>query len=64
MARIAGIDLPQHKQVWVGLTYIYGIGRTRSHDILQKAEVAAGRDYGPLVIDDPERGAEVCWEAA
>ncbi len=30
MARIAGVDLPQNKQVWIGLTYIHGIGRTRS----------------------------------
>jgi len=34
MARIAGVDLPQNKQVWIGLTYIYGIGRSRSQDIL------------------------------
>ncbi len=39
MARIAGIDLPPNKQVWVGLTYIHGIGRTRSKDILAKANV-------------------------
>lgn len=40
MARIAGVDLPQNKQVWVGLTYIHGIGRARSRVILGKAEVA------------------------
>jgi len=39
MARIAGIDLPPQKQVWVGLTYIHGIGRTRSYEILETAEV-------------------------
>jgi small subunit ribosomal protein S13 len=39
MARIAGVDLPQNKQVWIGLTYIYGIGRSRSVNILGKAEV-------------------------
>jgi small subunit ribosomal protein S13 len=39
MARISGVDLPQNKQVWIGLTYIYGIGRSRSVDILTKAEV-------------------------
>jgi small subunit ribosomal protein S13 len=39
MARIAGVDLPQNKQVWIGLTYIYGIGRSRSQEILGKAEV-------------------------
>ncbi len=39
MARIAGVDLPRNKRVEVGLTYIYGIGRTRSMDILAKANV-------------------------
>ena len=39
MARIAGIDLPQNKQVWIGLTYIHGIGVTRSKEILARAEV-------------------------
>jgi small subunit ribosomal protein S13 len=39
MARIAGVDLPPNKQVWVGLTYIHGIGRTRSRKILAEAGV-------------------------
>ncbi len=39
MARIAGVDLPRDKRVEVGLTYIYGIGRSRSNEILQKANV-------------------------
>jgi small subunit ribosomal protein S13 len=39
MARIAGVDLPQNKQIWVGLTYIYGIGRSRAKSILEKAGV-------------------------
>lgn len=39
MARIAGIDLPPNKQIWVGLTYIHGIGRSRSKQILAKAGV-------------------------
>lgn len=39
MARIAGVDLPPNKQVWIGLTYIYGIGRTRSREILNQAQV-------------------------
>ncbi len=39
MARIAGVDLPQGKQVEIGLTYIYGIGRSRSQRILMKADV-------------------------
>ncbi|MDZ4681914.1 MAG: 30S ribosomal protein S13 [Saprospiraceae bacterium] len=40
MARIAGIDLPRNKRGVIGLTYIYGVGRSRAHEILQKAEVS------------------------
>ena len=39
MARIAGIDLPRNKRVLIGLTYIYGIGRATSGEILEKANV-------------------------
>lgn len=39
MPRIAGIDLPKNKRVEIGLTYIFGIGRTISQKILTKAEV-------------------------
>ena len=39
MARIAGVDLPRNKRVVIGLTYIYGIGRATSDEILTKASV-------------------------
>ena len=39
MARIAGVDLPKEKRVEIGLTYIYGIGRTSSNKILEAAKV-------------------------
>ena len=39
MARIAGVDLPRNKRVEVGLTYIYGIGRSSSNQILQQAAI-------------------------
>ena len=39
MARIAGVDLPKNKRGVIGLTYIYGIGRTRAGDILDKAGI-------------------------
>ena len=39
MARIAGVDIPKDKRGEISLTYIYGIGRNRSKDILQKAGV-------------------------
>ena len=39
MARIAGVDLPRNKRIEVAMTYIYGIGRTTSQNILSKAGV-------------------------
>ena len=39
MARIAGVDLPANKRVEIGLTYIYGIGRTVSNRILSKLKI-------------------------
>ena len=40
MARIAGVDLPNDKRVEIGLTYIYGIGRSRSQEILGRTSVS------------------------
>ena len=39
MARLAGVDLPREKRVEIGLTYIYGIGLSRSQEILKKAGI-------------------------
>ena len=39
MARIAGVDLPNDKRIKIGLTYIFGIGRATSNEILSKAGV-------------------------
>ena len=39
MPRIAGVDLPRNKRVEIGLTYIYGIGRSRSNEILDETGV-------------------------
>ena len=47
MARIAGIDLPRNKRVEIGLTYIYGIGRSTSRQILTQTEV----DFNTRVRD-------------
>ena len=41
MARIAGVDIPNHKRGAIGLTYIYGIGKSRAEEILEKAKVSA-----------------------
>ncbi|HEX6899625.1 MAG TPA: 30S ribosomal protein S13 [Thermoanaerobaculia bacterium] len=55
MARIAGVDLPQNKHVLIGLTYIYGIGRSRSRDILAKAEVPEVTKVRDLTEDEARR---------
>jgi small subunit ribosomal protein S13 len=39
MARISGVDLPREKRVVIGLTYIYGIGRSRAEEILSKSNI-------------------------
>lgn len=39
MARISGVTIPNEKQIWVALTYVYGIGPKTSYDILDKAKV-------------------------
>lgn len=55
MARIAGIDLPPNKQIWIGLTYIYGIGRSRSLDLLQSAEIDIVTKVKDLTEDELRR---------
>lgn len=62
MARIAGVDLPQNKQVWIGLTYIYGIGRARARRILQKAEVGDGVKVKDLTEEEARRIRQVIQE--
>jgi small subunit ribosomal protein S13 len=55
MARIAGVDLPQGKQVWIGLTYIYGIGRSRSAEILDKLGIEPTVKVKDLTEDEVRR---------
>ena len=52
MARIAGVDLPRTKRIEVGLTYIFGIGRKRSTDILTQAGVSADTRVKDLTEED------------
>jgi small subunit ribosomal protein S13 len=55
MARIAGIDLPPNKRVEIGLTSIYGVGRSRALTVLQKAEVPAATKVKDLTEDEARR---------
>ncbi|MCB1584127.1 MAG: 30S ribosomal protein S13 [Marinicella sp.] len=51
MARIAGVNIPVHKHAWIGLTSIYGIGRTRAYAICEKAGVDPAQKIGQLDED-------------
>ncbi|HLI27640.1 MAG TPA: 30S ribosomal protein S13 [Chloroflexota bacterium] len=59
MARIAGVDIPNDKPVWVGLTYIYGIGRTRSREILSRVNIDPQRRVRDLTDDEVARIREL-----
>ena len=55
MARIAGVDLPAKKRAAIGLTYIYGIGRTRSLSLLYRASVDADKKVADLTEEEVNR---------
>jgi small subunit ribosomal protein S13 len=55
MARVAGVDLPPHKRAEVGLTYIYGIGRSRASSILNEAGVNHSTRVSDLNEDELSR---------
>jgi len=59
MARISGVDLPRTKRIEVGLTYIYGIGRKRSNDILTTAGVSPDIRIKDLSEDDVRKISKV-----
>jgi 30S ribosomal protein S13 len=62
MARIAGVDLPREKRVEIGLTYIYGIGRTSSNRILAQANVNPDTRVKDLTDDEVKQIAAVIAE--
>ena len=55
MARIAGVDLPREKRVEIGLTYIFGIGRSSATRILKEAGVSADTRVRDLTEDEANR---------
>ena len=64
MARIAGIDLPRTKRIEIGLTYIYGIGRKRSNDILASAGVSPDLRVKDLSEEDVRKISRVLEEVS
>ena len=59
MARISGVDLPREKRVEIGLTYIYGIGKTSADQILKAADVNPDTRVRDLTDDEVRRISEV-----
>ena len=62
MARIAGVDLPREKRVEIGLTYIYGIGRSSSVKILAQAGVDPNTRVRDLTNEEVQKIANVIDE--
>ena len=55
MARIAGVDLPPNKRIWIGLTAIYGIGQARARSLCAKAQVEDAKKVKDLTEDEVTR---------
>ena len=62
MARIAGVDLPPTKRIEIGLTYIYGIAKKRSNDLLASAGVSPDVRVKDLSEDDVRKISQVIEE--
>ena len=59
MARISGVDLPREKRVEIGITYIYGIGRTSADQILKAADVNPDTRVRDLTDDEVRRLSDI-----
>ena len=55
MARIAGVELPANKRLWIGLTAIYGIGQARAKELCAKANVDHTKKVKDLTEEDVNR---------
>lgn len=55
MARIAGVDLPKNKRGVIGLTYIFGVGKSRAKEILEKAQVSEDTKVNDWADDEIAR---------
>ena len=62
MARIAGVDLPAKKRADIGLTYIYGIGRTRSLSLCHRAGIDPAKKIADLSEDEVNRVRQILEE--
>ncbi|HZT39050.1 MAG TPA: 30S ribosomal protein S13 [Bryobacteraceae bacterium] len=62
MARIAGVDLPSKKRVEIGLTYIYGIGRTRSLSLCHRAGIDPDKKVADMTEEEVNRVRQILEE--
>jgi small subunit ribosomal protein S13 len=59
MPRIVGVDIPNDKSIWISLTYIYGIGKYTSEQILKEARVEKTAKAGKLTEDELSRITQI-----
>jgi len=59
MPRIVGVDIPNDKSIWISLTYIYGIGKYTSEQILKESKVEKSAKAGKLSEDELSRITQV-----
>ncbi len=59
MARIAGVDIPRNKQVWVSLQYVYGIGSNSSQKILAQTSISPDTKVSELTEEEVNRLREL-----
>jgi small subunit ribosomal protein S13 len=59
MPRVVGVDIPAQKAIWIALTYVYGIGRHTSEEILKEAKVDKNTKAGKLTEDDMSRITQI-----
>ena len=59
MPRIVGVDIPNEKAIWIAMTYIYGIGRHTSEQILKEAKIDKNARAGKLTEDELSRITQI-----
>jgi len=59
MPRVVGVDVPDKKTIWIALTYIYGIGRHSSAEILKEAKIEPSRRANKLTEDELSRITQI-----
>ena len=59
MPRIVGVDIPNNKSIWISLTYVYGIGKYTSEQVLKEAKVEKNAKAGKLSEDELSRITQI-----